>query len=246
MIPDRQMYGIAAVVMAIVALTFALLVVRTATGRRRYSVATVVLPAVMLVAYFMAFQGVLELQGPDGDPVVIPRVLGYAVVFPTVMVYIGMAGGLSRRQVATLVGLILAVCAGVSVNWLAPAPLGAVGAVLMLVSLTATAYVLLVPYARIASERHGELNLLYGKLRNLVLLVWGMLVVGGLLSTQSLGVLDRFTGIFVATYLDLLTVLGFGLIVLRSGDAIDLLGDRGHPSQPADSEEAPEAIGSTD
>lgn len=238
MIPEQQMYIIAAVVMAFVALAFAFLVLRITRERRVYYVPVPMLAAVMGLAYLLMSQGILELQGPEGEAVVLPRLLGYAVVYTTLMVYIGAIGGLSRHEIAILAGLNLAVIGCVSVSWLVPPPLGTAGSVVMVGLLAVTAYLLLFPYARIAAEREGERTLLYGKLRNLVLLLWGLLVVIGLISTQGLGLLDRFAGIFVATYIDLLSVLGFGLILLRSRDAVDLLIEQDEQLVPTEADSA--------
>lgn len=217
----EEQYMVFAVLMAVVAIGFIIAVVRLPSSRRRYYLPIMVLPAVTAIALAMVSQNILVPTGPDGDPVPLPRMVAYGVLFPTIMIYIGLAGGVSRKEIATLVGLILMVVGGLVFSWLVPEPVGPLGVIVMLVSLVATAYLLLGPYARIAAEQSGTRNLLYGKLRNLVLLLWVMLVATGLAAPQTLGLLERLMSSFMGNYIDMLAVLGFGLIVLRSQEAMN-------------------------
>ena len=79
------------------------------------------------------------------------------------------------------------------------------------------------PGARSAAETASGRRLLYGKLRNITMLAWLGYLVVGVLSRQSLAVLDGFVGVFLGVYIDVALYVGFGLLLLRTGDALDHL-----------------------
>lgn len=76
------------------------------------------------------------------------------------------------------------------------------------------------PVTKRSGETAGERVLLYGKLRNLLILLWVAYLVVGVVSRQGIGLLDAFGGIFAGAYLDIATRIGFGLLLLRGPDAI--------------------------
>lgn len=221
MIGELEMYAFTAAVMALVAVPFAVLVARLPAERRRYYLPVVVLPLVNVATFGVMSQGVLLFEGPDGSTIPLARLVAYAVIYPTTTVYIGLAGGVSRSGVAKMAGLVLVVVVGVGVNWAVPDPFGSLGGLAMIAGLTVLAYLLLGPYARVAAGRSGERTLLFGKLRNLLLLLWASYVAVGLTSRQALGLLDTFAGVFMGNYIDLLGVVGFGIIVLGSRAGVE-------------------------
>lgn len=221
----QEVHLVFAVVMAIITVGFAGILLRLPAGHRRYHVLLVVLPAVTAVGLWLVSQNILIAIGPNGEVVPLPRMFMYAVFYPTLMAYIGLAGGIHRRGIATIIVLILLVIGGVTFSWLVPEPIGPLGVIVMLLSLGATAYLLFGPYARIAAEQTGERTLLYGKLRNLLFLLWTMMVIGGLAAPQSLGLLDIFVSTLFGSYIDLVAICGFGLIVLRARETVERMFD---------------------
>lgn len=222
MIPEQDLYAIMAVVMAAVALAFWIAVSRHPTTSSRYFLPVVAVPAVAAVSFGSMAHGILLVERQDGHVVPVARLLMYAVVYPITAGYIGWAAGLRWRGIGALSGGILLVIAGVGVNWLAPAYSG-LGSMLVVVSLLAIAYLLLGPYNRRSRARPGELRLLFVKLRDLLLLLWALYVCLSLVTRQGFGLLDTFSGVFLGNYFDFLAIVGFGLILLRSPEAMTML-----------------------
>lgn len=235
LLTPEEAYAAFAVVMGLVTLGFAAMVATIDANRRRRYLPFAVIPAVIAVSFWMTSQNILVIEGVDGSTVPIGRNFAYAAVYMPAVVYAGLAGGLSKRRTATLATLIFLVISGITASWLIPAPFGALGILVTLGSLVVLAYLMLGPYARLAAEQSGERALLYGKLRNLVLLLWAMIVFAGLSAPQSLGLLDRLLAVSMGLYVDLLAVVFFGVIVLRARDAMDQVFEGDGPFAETDS-----------
>ena len=123
---------------------------------------------------------------------------------------------------------------GISLNW-APAPVSTLGPLLFLGTFVLISYLLLGPYYRRTRSLPGEQRLLFDKLRNLLLLVWVFYIVGTIIASSRLGLLDQFTTVLIATYVDLVLLVTIGSIVLRSDDAMASAvdGERGAPPEDA-------------
>lgn len=231
----EEAYAAFAIVMGIVTLGFAAVIATIDASRRRRYLPFAVIPAVMAFAFWMTSQNMLVVQGAEGDTVPVARNFAYAAVYMPAVIYAGLAGGLSRRRTTTLAILIFLAISGITASWLVPAPFGALGILLTLASLIVLAYLMLGPYAELAAEQSGERTLLYGKLRNLVLLLWAMIIFSGLSAPQSLGLLDRPLALSMGLYIDLLATTFFGVIVIRARDAMDEVFEGGGPFEDDDS-----------
>ncbi|PSP78051.1 hypothetical protein BRC81_08310 [Halobacteriales archaeon QS_1_68_20] len=229
MMSEQAMYVVVAAVMAIVTLQFVVPVMNVSERKRKYYLPVVGIPAMMAVGFGLMSQGLL-LPEFGGTTMPAARLVVYEIMFPLMAVYIGLAGGLGRRRTAIVAGSMFLVVFGVVLNW-APDPLTSVGNLLTLVALLVAAYLLLGPYDKVAREQSGELKLLYGKLRNLVLLMWVLYIIVGMSTRSGLGLLDVFSGIFIASYLDLVTTVTFGAIIVRADEAMTQLVDE-HSGEP--------------
>ncbi len=243
MMSEQAMYLVLAAIMAVVTLGFSVPVTRVAEEKRKYYLPVVAIPAMMAAGFGLMSQGIL-LPVIGGTTMPAARLAVYEIMFPLMAVYIGLAGGLGRRRTAVVAVSMFLVVLGVVLNW-APAPLTSLGNLLTLFALLGVAYLLLGPYERLAREQSGELKLLYGKLRNLVLLMWVLYVVVGMSTRSGLGLLDVFSGIFMASYLDLVSTVTFGAILVGADDAMAQIveGRSGEPPEepPEESPEQPDA-----
>jgi bacteriorhodopsin len=222
-IPELTQYWIGGGTLSVAALLFTVWMIRSPARRRPYLVPMVLICVAMAGAYFAMANEILTYPGLHGRDVPMARFVGYVLCFPLMATYIGVMAGASRRlllgvvlAVAILLGLIVG--AFMLANPESMYSYG--GAVLMLV---AVGYIFLRPLDRAAGKRPGELALLFGKLRNLAWMLWFILIGAGGLTRHAAGLLDTFTGVFIAAYIEVILVISFAAIVFRSPKAVDQL-----------------------
>lgn len=244
MMTDLQLYALTGVVQTVVALAFAAGVFTKPDEDRQYYLPVVVVPLVSGLSFLLMSQGILLVEQPgDQPPAVVGRIIGYMIVWPLMAGFIGYVGGLSRRKIATLSTVMFMVPLGIGLRW-APSPgLAKIAPLLLIGGVIGIAYLLLGPYNQSSLDVTGERKLLYAKLRNLLLLVWFIVLVGAMSVDSALGFMDRFTSVFFANYTDMLAAISFGLLVLRADDAVSQLsdGESETSGEPREQSEAPVA-----
>jgi len=222
-IPELTQYWIAGGFLSVVTLVFLVWTIRSPSRRRPYLVPMVLICGVMAVTYVAMANEILTYSGLHGRDVPTARFVGYLVCFSLMTTYIGVIAGGSRRLllgVVVTVAILLGLIVGAFMLAEPQSLISYAGAVLMLV---AVGYIFLRPLDRAAERRPGELTLLFGKLRNLAWMLWFILIGTGGLTRHAAGLLDEFTGVFIAAYLELILVVSFTAIVFRSPKAIDQL-----------------------
>lgn len=226
MIPELTMYRIGFYVMAITTVAFLAWISRKPAGTRRYYLPIPIICGTLSLAYFGMSIELLRLTTPDGQPVPLSRYADYFVTAPLMILVAGLVAGATRRQLAALVLLVVGWISATLAGFFLTEPASLAANVLTFGLLGLIVYALLWPITKRSGTTSGERVLLYGKLRNLLLLLWVSYLVLGLITRQGLGLLDAFGGIFVGAYLDIATRIGFGLLVLRADDAMaHLIGD---------------------
>lgn len=244
---EWEIYYYTAGLMAVLSAVFLLWTTRLRTEHRKYGLMVAYTSLVLMGAYVGMANGLLRFASVDGSPVPLARYVGYALGTVPILLVTGRVGGFSRRLQAVLLVPFLGIVGGNLGGWFFEPPISQVAAVASLLSLPLVAYVFLGPGARAAAQKDSERRLLYGKLRNVELLAWLGYLVVGILSRQNLAVLDGFVGVFLGVYIDVALYVGFGLLLLRSGDALDsIAGVDGGSSSRSDAGEADEAAASAD
>lgn len=221
MIPELEMYRIGFYVMAVATVAFLAWLSRKPSGTRRYYLPIPIICGTLSLAYFGMSIELLRLTTPNGQPVPMSRYVDY---FVTVTFQVGVAGlvaGATRRQLAALVVLANGWVAATLAGYFLTPPESIVANVLTFVLLGVMIYLLVSPVTKRSGTTSGERVLLYGKLRNLLILLWLSYLVLGLITRQGMGLLDAFGGIFMGAYLDIATRIGFGILVFRATDAMD-------------------------
>ncbi|WP_321169149.1 rhodopsin [Natrarchaeobaculum sulfurireducens] len=208
------------------ALVFLLWTIRLPSQLRAYGAAVVVACGAMSGAYLFMAADVLTVA-TTGREESVARFLGYTVGWAAVCAVVGAVTDADRRYVVGLLAFILGCLWGTFVSWIVGGIAGTVVSVAIFASLIAMIYILIGPLTRSAQTVSGDRQLLYAKTRNLVILVFGGLILTGIVSEQNLGLTDAFVGQLVATYLDLIWLAGFGGLVFRYQDALE---DAGVPS----------------
>lgn len=239
MIPELQIYLLTSTVFVVATVGFLWWTYRQQSHLRRWSYLMVVGALAMQFAYVLMWLEVLTVESAAGEPVPQARFVGYAVWWGITIHIISEASGASwRLRIVTVVfsyGTFLSVLAG----WHLTEPASYVTSVLVLVCLGTVIGLLYVYHAHAARSVTGERRLLFGKVRNLTVLVWLIFTTLGLLSRQNPGLIDVFTGPMIGSYLDVIHVVGVGIILLRSTDALDdMAAVRSEASEETSSEEA--------
>lgn len=219
MIPAETFYRISFYVMAAATVFFLGWVARFPTGKRRYYLPIPILCGILSLAYFGMSKELYLLTASTGEPVQPSRYADYFTAGPIMVTIAGIVAGASRRELIALNTLMVSWTGAILVGYFLEPPAMYAANVATFVLIGVFAYMLIWPITRRSGEQSGERVLLYGKLRNMLLLLFGFYLILGLLSRMGLGVLDAFTGIFVGSYLDILTRLVFCVLVLRATDA---------------------------
>ncbi|MFC6719207.1 rhodopsin [Natrialbaceae archaeon GCM10025810] len=204
---------------------------------RRYGFAMVVACGGMSVTYFVTLL-FPSLETTISDLI---RFLSYTVIWAAMIPILGAVAGAGRRLTALLLGIVMF---RVWVTYAAGFVDGALGTILTLspfVALFAGIYLLYVSFERTSASTSGERRLLFSKLRNLVVLAWIALVINGLISAMAL--VDDLVSLVTLVYVEVVLLVGFGAILLRSVDALEETAAASTilPSRDADAEFDPES-----
>lgn len=248
LIGEAELYQYTVVVMAVAAVGFLGWTTRLPNRRQRYGLVAAYLSIVACLSYLGMSIGLLRFESLGGQPVPATRFVGYLFSITVILVLIVMVAGGSRLLFAGVLLSFAAMLGGTVTSWFLAEPISLGASLASLLSFPLVSYILLRPGARAAATTTDERKLLYGKLRNLVLLAWGSYLVVGIISRQNLGLLDAFTGVFIGTYIDVVLHIGVAAILLRHGAAIDQLVGGASPGDdsPGGSDATPDGASAAD
>jgi bacteriorhodopsin len=226
-IGELTFYGLVGATMA-VAFVFFAVAVRHYTGRmRRYMIVAPFLCGALSLGYFAMSAELLRVYSASGRAVPLSRFIVYYTAYTTVVAYIGVMGGASRKHLSMGVGFMVVFITGTIVNWYFVPPVESLGKLLVVSSMVGQLWILAGPFSRAAESVSGPRRLAFGKMRNLMALLLLMYFIVGLTSRQGLGFLGTFTGIYMGGYMDVLGHIGMAALVLRSEEAVtELAGER--------------------
>jgi bacteriorhodopsin len=80
--------------------------------------------------------------------------------------------------------------------------------------------------SQIASRRSGAASSLFGRLRNILIVLWAFYPVLWIVGTEGLGLVPLFVETAGFMVLDLSAKVGFGYILLSNLDTLELTGTR--------------------
>jgi bacteriorhodopsin len=220
---EQEIYWYTAGLLSFASLLFLAWTTRLGGHKRKYGLVVVYTSLVLTGTYVGMANGVLRYESIDGTAVPVTRFVGYLFGTTTILFVMGHVGGFSRWLQAALLVPFLGIVGGTLAGWFFEPPISQLASLSSLLSLPLIAYLLLGPGARAAAATTSDRRLLFGKLRNIMLLAWLGYLVVGVLSRQNLAVLDAFAGVFLGVYIDVALYVGFGLLLLRTGDALDQL-----------------------
>jgi len=154
--------------------------------------------------------------------VFVPRYVDWMLTTPLLILYVGLLSGASRRTIGLAVGvdtlvLLLGTAATLTTGTLSYALFGA-GSVAFLGLL----YLLYRPMT--AAGRASPDAALFGKLRDVIGVLWLVYPVVWLAGPPGVGLMTAEMTALVIVYLDLVTKVGFGVIVLNARGAFGTAG----------------------
>jgi sensory rhodopsin len=217
---EQTLYRYTAAVLGAAAVLCLVWTTRLPNRHRRYGLFATYMTGALGLTYVAMSVGVLRFSSA-GAAIPATRYVGYVVIIAPMLLVTGYIGGMSRRLLAALLVPFAMILAGNFAGWLLSGTAGSLAPLVSLLSLPLAAYLLLGPGRRAAEETTEDRKLLYGKLANLLLLVWVGYLVLGTASRQNADLLDVFTGVFLGAYVDSLLVVGFAVILLRHTGALD-------------------------
>ncbi|MGM0447470.1 MAG: hypothetical protein ACQERM_04345 [Methanobacteriota archaeon] len=140
------------------------------------------------------------------------------VAYPFLFGFAAFVAGASRRSVAGVVALTVAMRLGYDFAEVFEGPLATAGTVGILVGYATLVALFFGPLASAAARQPPERELFYKKTRNLALFAFGVLIAWAML--QIAGLFDEFTATVTLEYLDLLLRVGFAGFVFANVETL--------------------------
>jgi sensory rhodopsin len=226
---EQTLYAAVAIVALLLTIVLVAWVRRFEGATRRHMLFAPAAMASLTVSYAGMAAGILLFHGPAGAPVYVTRFLDYGIIYAFIAAYTGQIANADRRVILSGVLGLWAFSFGAMIRHLAPPPFDSIASLLVLSGFAYSLWLLLRPYTRAAASVSDDRRLLFGKLRNVQLIMLITYLLVALTTRQALGLLGAFTGIYVSAYLDLFSHVALTGLILRSEPAIRSLTGT-HPS----------------
>jgi bacteriorhodopsin len=225
---ERIALGVGTAGMAFGTIAF-IVMSRGAEGhRRRFYTVTTLVAAIATASYLLMFLGfgVAEVRVPDGFVLRIywMRYVDWLLTTPLLLLDLALLAGADRGTVYRLVGLdvgMVLVGAAAAVAPLGRTPRLALWSVSSLL-FVALLYVLANRLSERAAWQTDEVASLFGRLRNLVVVLWTAYPIVWIVGTEStIGLIPLGAETAAFAVLDLASKVGFGFVLLRSRSVLD-------------------------
>jgi len=215
---------------------------RRSPAARRYCYPFVAVVAVAAVA--VGFRGAGLGFVPVGvGELGLAHTVGDYVSYPLLFGFAAFVAGASRRYVGVVVVTALVIRIGYDVADLFDGTAGLVGTATILTGYALLVWLYFGPVATAAARQSPRRALFYRKTRNLILFVFGVLIVWAML--QLFGVFDPFTGTMTLEYIYFVLRVGFAAFVIANAETL-VDGDSERGDGPLDDGESPVVEGRTD
>jgi bacteriorhodopsin len=210
------------------------------TDQRRieHYVITIFIPAIaftMYLAMALGF-GVTGVQwGGETHPIYWARYADWLFTTPLLLIDLALVVGADRNTIATLVGLdvamigtgvIAALTGANAANTVDPLTARIVWWAISTAFLAVLLYFLVGQVTQMASQRSGAASSLFGRLRNILIVLWAVYPILWIVGTEGLGLVPLFWETAGFMVLDLSAKVGFGYILLSNLDTLELQGTR--------------------
>jgi bacteriorhodopsin len=197
------------------------------TEQQEFYIITIFIPAIAAAAYFSMATGFglieVDVAGLGTLDIYWARYADWLFTTPLLLLDLALLANADRNTIATLIGLDVFMIGTGLVGALATE--GQLTRILWW-AISTGAFVVLLYYlvgslSAQAAQQAGEVGTLFGRLRNLVIVLWSLYPVVWILGTEG-GLNIIPLGIETAAFmvLDLTAKVGFGFILLRSRDVL--------------------------
>ncbi|OIB55707.1 rhodopsin [Natrialba sp. SSL1] len=185
------------------------------SGPHRYGYAAAIAAGAMGLAYvLMALAS--GLFGAETD---VLRFVGYTFMWIAIVLVVCAVAGVGRRLTLLLFAAVLGRVWITLGSWFIDGALALLATLGTFAALGLGLYLLFGPFSRAAKALESERQLLFTKLKYLIVLGWVGLVATGIIS-EGAGLADDFVAQLVVIYVEVVLILGFGGIVVRSQRAL--------------------------
>jgi sensory rhodopsin len=218
---DSVFFWAGAAVMALGTATFLWAFVTDARNRTYHAV-LVGIAGVAVVSYTLMSLRVGTVT-VDGRIVDVPRYFQWILGTPLIVLYLGLLAGVSRRTVAGLVVVDVAVMTAGLVGAMTTGTVQLAAFVVGSVLYLPLIYGLVSSVKSAVSDRPSAVRELFAKLRNLTVVIWTFYPVAYFLGPTGVELITYEVEVLVITYADVIAKVGFGLIALNSQRALGSL-----------------------
>lgn len=220
MIPNATIFVTTSVLLGLVAVAFLVGTLRLPPQARRYGYATVLACGAISVKYALMSAEVWTISTTGTDESIV-RFVGYTVAWGAISYVLGSVADAGRLKTAGVFVCSLTTLWGTFASWVLSGTAETAVSLIVLLALIGLVYLLFGALSRTVVTTSDHRELLYTKLKFLVLLAWAGLLVLGVVSAQNLGLLGGFVGLVTGSYVDLILFVGFGGLVLRNATALE-------------------------
>lgn len=201
---------------------------------QEYYIVTIFIPAIAAVSYFAMATGYglieVDVTGLGTLDIYWARYADWLFTTPLLLLDLGLLAGADRNTIYTIIGLDVFMIGTGLVGALATE-----GQLFRIAwwaistgALIALLYFLLGEMTEQAAKQPGDVGALFGRLRNLTAVLWGIYPVVWVLGTES-GLAIIPLGVETAAFvvLDLAAKVGFGFLLLRSRSVLSAASSHG-------------------
>lgn len=216
LVPENSIYFLTAALLAVGCAGLLLFSLRE-SGRKRRMLAVGAVPAAsMSVCYlFMGLEWLTVTTAGREQSVM--RFVGYTAVMLALTYIVKESVEVDRRRVVVLAAILVVTPWMALASWLTEGTVETALAAATILWYLFGAYYLFFPVS--PEEINDKGGLLYVRLRSLFVLCWGALILQSAASEQTSGLTDLFVGQTVASYTDVIFLMGIGALVILGKEA---------------------------
>lgn len=232
---ETYMLELSGLFLAAVAVSFFLLARQLSAGCQKYGYAVSGAAGAMAIAYLL----MNPVETNLGISTELLRFVGYTVMWIAFVYVMAEIAGVSQKLLVILLGVVLGRVWITLVSWFLDGILSTVATLMPFVLFFVGIYLLYGPYTRVSASTSPARQLLFDKLKHLVILAWIGLIVNGLVAGDALGLVTDFVGQMAIVYVEILLVASFGGLVFRNEAAIEDIESGGDSGLAVDTLERP-------
>ncbi|MFT4963664.1 MAG: bacteriorhodopsin [Halobacteriales archaeon] len=193
---------------------------------QQFYVATIFITTIAASMYLLMATGfglTEVVVGEEALDIYWARYTDWVFTTPLLLFDLALLAGANRNTIATLIGLdVFMIVTGVIAAFESTAAYRIVWWGISTGALLVLLYVLVGSLSEQAQQKSAEVSQLFGRLRNLIIVLWLLYPVVWILGTEgTIGVLPLYWETAAFMVLDLSAKVGFGVVLLRSRSVLE-------------------------